>query len=71
MKHITQYIFHYNSYKGLWACVDREYYISYMNGKISNEYVTYSDSIESLINLINPTPTSNENNTKEKESIKE
>lgn len=70
MKPISQYIFHYNSYTALWACIDREHYVDYMNGKISYEHVTYSESIESLINMFNPIPDSYDS-PKEKEKSSE
>ena len=70
MKPISQYIFHYNSYTALWACVDREHYVGYMNGNISYEHVTYSESIESLLNMFNPIPDSYDS-PKEKEESSE
>jgi hypothetical protein len=68
MKPISQYIFHYNSYTALWACVDREHYVNYMNGKASYEHVTYSESIDSLISMFNPIPDTYDNATQEEKS---
>lgn len=53
---IQQYIFHYNPFRKQWACVDRAAYQQYMNGFASYEDVVYSDSIEFLLSMFNPTP---------------
>lgn len=68
MKPINQYIFHYNSYTKLWACVDREHYVDYMNGKISYEHATYSESIDNLLTMFNPIPDPYDNASQKEDS---
>lgn len=57
MKPIYHYVFHYNSYRKLWACVDREAYNDYLNGTASYEHVTYAPSIDLLLTQFNDAPT--------------
>jgi hypothetical protein len=48
---MIQFIFHYNPYNKQWACVHRDGYLDYMNGKASYEHVFYADSIDTLLTL--------------------